>query len=92
MAQKLRAHVFVSGQVQRVFFRHGTKEKAKELGVFGWVRNLPDNRVEAIFEGDMDNVERMIEWTRRGPRFAKVENLIADFENYTGEFKIFETR
>ena len=91
-AEKLRAHIFVSGKVQRVFFRQATREKAHELGIFGWVRNLPDGRVDGIFEGDKDNVEKMIEWAKLGPRFAKVENLIADLENYTGEFKIFETR
>ncbi len=92
MAEKLRAHIFVSGQVQRVFFRQTTKEKADELGIFGWVQNLPDSRVEVVFEGDKDNVEKMVEWARLGPKFAKVENLIAGWENYTGEFKTFETR
>ena len=92
MTEKLRAHIFVSGRVQGVFFRQGTDKKAKELEVFGWVRNLPDDRVEAIFEGDKDRVEKMVKWARRGPRFAKVENLIAGWENYTGEFKTFEKR
>ena len=92
MSEKLRAHIFVSGRVQRVFFRQATKEKADEFSIFGWVRNLPDDRVEAVFEGDKDGVEEMVKWARRGPRFAKVENLIATLENYTGEFKTFETR
>jgi len=92
MPEKVRAHIFVSGQVQRVFFRQATKEKADELEIFGWVRNLPDDRVEAIFEGDEDRVEEMVKWSRRGPRFAKVENLIVGWENYTGEFKTFEKR
>jgi acylphosphatase len=92
MSEKVRAHIFVSGRVQGVFFRQGTDKKAKELGIFGWVQNLADDRVEAIFEGDKDKVEEMINWAKRGPIFARVDNLAVDWENYTGEFKVFDKR
>lgn len=92
MPEKLRVHIFVSGKVQRVFFRQATKEKADEFSISGWVRNLPDDRVEAIFEGDKDGVEKMVEWARHGPRFANVENFLSGQEDYTGEFKTFEIR
>lgn len=92
MTNKTRVHVFISGRVQGVFFRQATKEKADEFGIFGWVRNLPDERVEAIFEGNKEELEEMVKWARRGPRLAKVENLVADFEDYTEEFKNFEIK
>jgi len=59
MNEKVRAHVIVSGRVQGVFFRAETKEKAKELGVFGWVKNLSEGRVEAVFEGERATVEEI---------------------------------
>ena len=72
MANEERAHVFVSGHVQGVFFRDSAREQAEELGVSGWVRNTEDGRVEAVFEGDPDSVERMVRWSRRGPAHAHV--------------------
>ena len=55
-----RAHIFIKGRVQGVFFRQGTYEKAVELGISGWVRNLPDGRVEAVFEGEEENMQHFI--------------------------------
>ena len=75
MEQHARAHVFVSGRVQGVFFRQETLRRAQSRGVGGWVRNLPDGRVEAVFEGPHDAVESMVEWSRRGPRWAVVESV-----------------
>ncbi|MEM1550403.1 MAG: acylphosphatase [Candidatus Bathyarchaeia archaeon] len=89
---KVRAHVFVSGRVQGVFFRHETKLKAMQNNVTGWVRNLPDGRVEAVFEGDKEAVEAMIEFCQRGPPGAKVENVEVIWENPTNEFKDFRIR
>jgi len=68
----IRKHVIVSGQVQGVFFRDTCRRLAGQQGVGGWVRNLPDGRVEAVFEGDPDNVDRMVRWARRGPSHAHV--------------------
>lgn len=70
-----RVHVFVSGRVQGVFFRDGTKRKAVELGLRGWVRNLPDGRVEAVFEGDRAAVQAALGWVRRGPPLARVDEV-----------------
>lgn len=76
-----RAHVFVSGRVQGVFFRATCREEALDAGVSGWVRNLPDGRVEAVFEGDDAAVERMVAWCRNGPAGARVTRLDLVWEN-----------
>jgi len=89
---RVRAHVFISGHVQGVFFRYETKRLAVRLGVFGWVRNLPDGRVEAVFEGEKDNVEEMIKFCQRGPPGAIVKNVKVLWEKPTGEFDSFQIR
>ena len=88
--EKIRSHIFVSGRVQGVFFRSKTCNKARELDLTGWVKNLEDGRVETVFEGDKDKVEKIIEWAKKGPILAKVENVEVIFEEYKGEFKSFE--
>jgi acylphosphatase len=80
-----RVHLFVSGQVQGVFFRAECASRARDLGLGGFVRNLPDGRVEAVFEGDPAAVEGMVEWCHTGPRWAQVENVSATQEQPTGE-------
>jgi acylphosphatase len=70
-----RRHVWVTGVVQGVFFRSSTVEKARELSVAGWVRNLSDGRVEAVFEGDPASVEAAVAWCRGGPARAVVESV-----------------
>jgi len=92
MAEKVRAHIFVSGKVHGVFFRAETQEKAQQLGLTGWVRNLPDGRVEAVFEGDKAKVEEMVKWARKGSPGAIVNDLELEWEEYQGEFKNFEIR
>ena len=72
---RVRAHVFVSGRVQGVYYRASTRDAAREVGVDGWVKNLDDGRVEAVFEGSEESVEEMIEWCRTGSRAATVENI-----------------
>lgn len=89
---KVRAHVYVSGRVQGVFFRYETRREAKMCGVKGWVRNLPDGRVEAVFEGEEEAVKQLIEFCRHGPPGAKVTGVEVKWEDYTGEFKDFEIR
>jgi acylphosphatase len=71
----VRYRVLVSGRVQGVFFRDSCRRLAVEHGVTGWVRNLPDGRVEAVFEGLADDVARLVEWARHGPRLAVVEDV-----------------
>jgi acylphosphatase len=63
-----RVRVFVKGKVQGVFFRQALKVKAIQNGVFGWVRNLDDGRVEAVLEGNEENVNTLVEWCHGGPR------------------------
>lgn len=89
---RTRAHVYVSGDVTGVFFRAHTQELARKLGVTGWVRNTPDGRVEAVFEGEKDEVDEMIEFCKRGPPAAVVSNVEVKIEKYTGEFSDFRIR
>jgi len=72
---RVRAHVFVSGRVQGVYYRASTRDRAREAGVDGWVKNLDDGRVEAVFEGPERAVDEMVEWCRTGSRAARVENV-----------------
>jgi acylphosphatase len=74
-AGRVRAHVHVSGTVQGVSFRANTRETAREAGLDGWVRNLDDGRVEAVFEGPRDAVESVVEWCERGSPAARVERV-----------------
>ena len=87
-----RVHVFVSGRVQGVFFRAETQNKAISLNLTGWVRNVPDGRVEAVFEGEEDNINKMIDWCKEGPSFASVINVEVVEEPYTKEFENFRIR
>jgi acylphosphatase len=87
---KVRAHVLVSGRVQGVFFRSETKYEAEKSGVNGWVRNLPDDRVEAVFEGEKEKVERLVEFFKHGPPGARVTGVNVAWERYSGEFEDFE--
>jgi len=80
----IRYRVLVSGRVQGVFFRDTCRRLAQENGVSGWVRNLPDGRVEAVFEGSPHNVARLVDWSRHGPRLAQVENIEIHPEPPTG--------
>jgi acylphosphatase len=81
----------ISGQVQGVFFRHETRLRAREKGLSGWVRNLPDGRVEAIFEGPDEAVEEMVRWCRRGPGGAEVGRVDVRREDPEG-IQGFEVR
>ena len=85
----VRAHVFVDGRVQGVFFRAETEYVAQRLHLGGWVRNLPDGRVEAVFEGEKQNVEKAIDFCRRGPPGAYVSNLDVKWEDWTGRLRNF---
>jgi acylphosphatase len=88
---RARSRVIVDGVVQGVFFRDSMRTRARELGVDGWVRNLPDGRVEAVFEGEPEAVASAVAWTRRGPERAVVtsaEELAEPPEGVSG----FEVR
>jgi acylphosphatase len=80
-----RVHVFVGGIVQGVFFRAACAEQARALGVAGWVRNAPDGRVEAVFEGPEPAIEDMVRWCRKGTPHAHVESVDVREEPPAGE-------
>ena len=80
-----RAHVKIYGRVQGVFFRANTKEMADKLKINGWVRNTPDGGVEAIFEGEEEAIEKIIEWCHYGPALARVERVEIKYEEPKGE-------
>lgn len=84
-----RAHVFVSGRVQGVFYRQNTKRQAQNQGVKGWVRNLDDGRVEAIFEGEESAVKALVAFCSKGPNGASVTNITVNWEPFQDEFKNF---
>jgi acylphosphatase len=81
----VRRHVFVSGRVQGVWFRDSCARQAAMLGVGGWVRNHPDGRVEAVFEGEPESVEQMIAWCHHGPTRAVVTGVEVRDEAPQGE-------
>ena len=89
MENKARAHAIISGRVQGVFFRMETKRAADGFGVFGWVKNLLDGTVEAVFEGDRDRVDAILDWCREGPPAAKVTDVAVTWEDYAAEFTEF---
>jgi acylphosphatase len=89
MTDMKRMRVIISGRVQGVFFRANTQKAARDFHLNGWVRNLRDGRVEAVFEGEAMNCAAMLRWCKKGPPFAVVENIDVEEEQYTGEFDDF---
>jgi acylphosphatase len=80
-----RLHVFVSGRVQGVFFRAHTQERAQSLGLVGWVRNLPDGRVEVAAEGNVEKLKALLEWLREGSPASRVERVDETWKSTSGE-------
>ncbi len=80
----IRRHVVVRGLVQGVFFRDSVRRQATALGAHGWVRNTHDGAVEAVFEGEPEAVERLVEFCRRGPRGARVDAVEISEESVEG--------
>ncbi len=85
-----RVRLLVSGNVQGVFFRQALKVIAKKNNASGWVRNLKDRRVEAVFEGDSKSINSVIEWTRIGPANSRVDDIEVSNEEFKNEFLTFE--
>lgn len=81
----VRVHAIVAGRVQGVFFRAACAAEARARGLTGWVRNLPDGRVEAVFEGPEQQVQAMVAWCHRGPPSARVEDVESWREEVAGE-------
>ncbi len=84
-----RCHVFISGRVQGVFFRSHMKELADRTGTRGWVKNLRDGRVEAVFEGSEEQIKKMLEWCRKGSPRAAVAGVEVVREEAAGDFAGF---
>ena len=87
---KIRRRVLISGLVQGVNFRYYTRAAARDSDVYGWVRNVPDGRVEALFEGEEEDVTKMIAWCHRGSPHGRVDQVKVHVEAYRGEFSDFE--
>jgi len=86
---KVRVRVFVSGDVHGVFFRSETRRRAVKYNLKGWIRNLDDGRVEAMFEGAQEKVNNLIEFCKRGPSGASVSKIEVISEVHTGDYKDF---
>lgn len=87
-----RYHLIISGRVQGVSYRISAWEKAQQLDLTGWVRNLSDGRVEIVIEGEGHVLDQMTAWAGEGPRFANVTNIDVSEKDATGEFSDFEIR
>ena len=87
-----RVHVYISGRVQGVFFRAETQSAANGFHLTGWVRNRTDGSVEALLEGEDENVNKMLEWCHIGPPAARVKEVLTEDEPFSGEFNSFSIR
>ncbi|UCG53165.1 MAG: acylphosphatase [Candidatus Latescibacterota bacterium] len=87
-----RLHVWVEGLVHGVFFRDTTRQVARGLNLSGWVKNLPDHRVEAVFQGDRESCERILEFVRKGPPSARVDHVEFQWEDDEEDLNGFQIR
>jgi acylphosphatase len=87
-----KVRVTVSGTVQGVWFRAYTRDKARELGLHGYVRNLRDGDVEFVAEGEESGVDELVEWAKKGPPLAQVSEVKIDVLTYDNEYTDFEVR
>ena len=86
----IRTHAIFTGKVQGVFFRMNTNQKANGLGIKGWVRNVSDGTVEAIFEGEENNIKMLIDWCKTKIQMARVDEAQVENSEYLGEFDSFD--
>lgn len=89
---KDRVHLKITGRVQGVGFRASTRRRARDLGLTGWVKNLADGSVEAVAEGNEDDLEKLISWCKNGPRRARVDEVNVNWKDYEDEFNGFNIR
>ncbi len=87
--QPASVRAYISGRVQGVFYRAETQKQASSLGLTGWVRNLPDGRVEVLAEGEEQRVRELISWCRQGPPRSRVDTVEEFTETYNGKFETF---
>jgi acylphosphatase len=87
--KRVRVHLLISGRVQGVYFRKDSMNEALRLDLKGWVKNLPDRRVEAVVEGEEENISKFIKWCEKGPPLAIVRKIEVSREKPTGEYDSF---
>ena len=87
-----RVIVNIKGRVQGVYYRASTETEACRLNLTGWVKNCPDGTVQALFEGNIDDINKVIEWCRSGPERAEVDELNSKWEEYKNEFNAFSIK
>ena len=92
MEDKTEVKVTISGRVQGVFYRTSTRDKADELGITGYVKNLANGDVEAVFQADPDTVEQMIQWCYKGPPSSAVQSVVTQKLESPEMFHSFEIR
>jgi len=92
MANLKRIHVLITGRVQGVFYRRFTQLRAEQLGVFGWVRNLPDGRVEVVAEGNQLSVDKLLVMLSEGPPGAITEAVEVSEQQFSGDIDGFSVR
>ncbi len=92
MTNKTQIKVVIKGLVQGVFYRVHTKNTADKLGIKGYVKNLANGSVEAVFEGDPDAIARMIDWCHKGPKISRIDHVQTQEIKTLSNFKIFEIR
>ena len=92
MTDIIQKKVTIQGRVQGVFFRMETKNAAEKLGVNGWVKNMPDGSVEALFQGDSDTIAKMLEWCHIGAPASRVDNVVSEDQETDTAFDNFQIR
>jgi acylphosphatase len=90
--ESISVRLLVTGKVQGVYFRFNMQQVAMKNSVVGWVRNLPDGNVEALLEGNKEDVNQVVRWSKIGPENARVDKVKMDYGQYTGEYKDFIIR
>jgi acylphosphatase len=90
--ESISVRLLVTGKVQGVYFRFNMQQVAMKNSVVGWVRNLPDGNVEALLEGNKEDVNQVVRWSKIGPENARVDEVEMDYGQYTGEYKDFIIR
>ncbi len=92
MREIFRKHLYISGRVQGVGYRAYFMKHARKLGLKGWVKNRVDGRVEAVIDGDKDQLKMMVEYARKGPGWARVEQVVEQNEEFQGEYNDFRIK
>jgi acylphosphatase len=90
--ESISVRLLIRGKVQGVYFRFNMQQVAKKNSVVGWVRNLPDGNVEALLEGNKEDVNQVVEWSKIGPDNAMVDEVKVEYRQYVGEYSDFIVR